>query len=179
MNEIWVFGYGSIMWNPGFRYERKRTCFLKGWERRFWQESSDHRGTLSMPGRVATIIRKKNNRCWGVAYNVAKLDANEVLQKLDARERNGYERMETVATSCLGYSFECLTYVAKPNNPYYSEEDSLHSIAKQAALAKGPSGANREYIMLIIQELRRLGVYERHAEAIWKILKDGTESCQR
>ena len=56
MSEIWIFGYGSLMWNPGFSYERKETCFIKGWERRFWQESSDHRGTVSMPGRVATII---------------------------------------------------------------------------------------------------------------------------
>ena len=179
MSEIWIFGYGSLMWNPGFSYERKETCFIKGWQRRFWQESSDHRGTVSMPGRVATIIRKKNSRCWGVAYNVAKLGASEVLQKLDARERNGYERMETIAISSSGYSFECLTYVAGPNNQYYSEEDSVQSIARQAALAQGPSGANREYIMLIIQQLRRLGVYERHAEAIWKILKDWRESCER
>ena len=176
MNEIWVFGYGSIMWNPGFRYKKKVTCFIKGWERRFWQESSDHRGTSSKPGRVATIIRKKNSRCWGIAYSVAKSDEKETFQRLDGRERNGYERTETIATSSLGYSFECVTYVAGPNNRYYSEEDSVHSIARQTARARGPSGANREYIMLIIRELRRLGVYERHTEAIWKNLKDRTES---
>ena len=107
-----------------FPTKGKKNMFHKRLGETILAESSDHRGTVSMPGRVATIIRKKNSRCWGVAYNVAKLGANEVLQKLDARERNGYERMETIAISSSGYSFECLTYVAGPNNQYYSEEDS-------------------------------------------------------
>ena len=170
MNGAWVFGYGSILWNPGFPYKTKTTCFIRGWERRFWQASSDHRGTPSFPGRVATLIQKKYSRCWGVAYNIHQQDENETLQSLDIREKNGYERTAVIATSLLGSSFDCLTYVAGPSNRYYAKGEPLTSIARQIEIARGPSGTNTEYIILMVQELRKLGVYDQHVEAIWKKL---------
>ena len=170
MNKAWVFGYGSIMWNPGFPYKTKKTCFITGWERRFWQASSDHRGTPSFPGRVATLIQKKYSRCWGVAYNIHQQDENETLQSLDIREKNGYERTAVIATSLLGSSFDCLTYIADPSNRYYLKGEPLTSIARQIEIARGPSGTNAEYIILMVQKLRKLGVYDQHVEAIWKEL---------
>ena len=173
MSGIWVFGYGSIMWNPGFSYKTKKTCFILGWERRFWQASSDHRGTESLPGRVVTLSQKKYSRCWGVAYNIDQRFENKVLESLDLREKNGYERIAIIATSLLGRSFDCLTYVAGPNNPYYLEEASLERIARQINRARGPSGTNAEYITSMIRELRRLGVYDQHVESIFKRLGGG------
>ena len=170
MNGAWIFGYGSIMWNPGFPYKTKKTCFIRGWERRFWQASSDHRGTPSFPGRVATLIQKKYSRFWGVAYNIHQQDENETLQSLDIREKNGYERTAVIATSLLGSSFDCLTYVAGPSNRHYLKGEPLTSIARQIEIARGPSGTNAEYITLMVQELRKLGVYDQHVEAIWKKL---------
>ena len=170
MNEAWIFGYGSIMWNPGFPYKTKKTCFIRGWERRFWQASSDHRGTPSFPGRVATLIQKKYSRCWGVAYNIHQQDENETLQSLDIREKNGYERTAVIATSLLGSSFDCLTYVAGPSNRHYLKGEPLTSIARRIEIARGPSGTNAEYVILMVQELRKLGVYDQHVEAIWKEL---------
>ncbi len=173
MNGIWIFGYGSIMWNPGFPYKTKKTCFISGWERRFWQASSDHRGTESFPGRVATLIQEKYKRCWGVAYNIDQHHENETLRSLDKREKNGYERTPVIATSLLGSSFDCLTYVAGPKNRYYVEGESLETISRQIDIARGPSGTNAEYTLLMIQELRKLGVYDQHVEAIGKKLSGG------
>ena len=116
------------------------------------------------------MIQKKYSRCWGVAYNIHQQDENETLQSLDIREKNGYERTAVIATSLLGSSFDCLTYIADPSNRYYLKGEPLTSIARQIEIARGPSGTNAEYIILMVQELRKLGVYDQHVEAIWKEL---------
>ena len=119
------------------------------------------------------FVTKKYSRCWGVAYNIDQRCENKVLESLDLREKNGYERIAIIATSLLGRSFDCLTYVAGPNNPYYSEEASLERVARQINRARGPSGTNAEYITSMIRELRRLGVYDQHVESIFKRLGGG------
>ena len=108
-----------------------------------------------------------------MAYNIDQRCENKVLESLDLREKNGYERIAIIATSLLGRSFDCLTYVAGPNNPYYLEEASLERIARQINRARGPSGTNAEYITSMIRELRRLGVYDQHVESIFKRLGGG------
>ena len=57
MNEsLWIFGYGSIIWKTGFDYDESRLAYLPDRARRFWQASTDHRGTIASPGRVVTLI---------------------------------------------------------------------------------------------------------------------------
>ena len=96
--------------------------------------------------------------------------ARQIIHSLDIREKNGYERTIVIATSLLGSSSDCLTYVAGPSNQYYLEGEPLTSIARQIEIARGPSGTNAEYITLMIKELRKLGVYDQHVEAVWKKL---------
>lgn len=95
---LWVFGYGSIVWKVGFAYEERRVCYARGWRRRFYQGSTDHRGTATFPGRTVTLERVEEGEdeppCWGAAYRVAPEDAEAVLALLEVREKQYDLRMQ-------------------------------------------------------------------------------------
>jgi cation transport protein ChaC len=107
---LWIFGYGSLVWKPpeGFHHVDETAGYIKGWERRFWQGSTDHRGLPGAPGLVATLLRadrlcSEEHRslekaedaiCWGKAYGYGEDEREQLLQYLDFREKNGYERTE-------------------------------------------------------------------------------------
>ncbi|XP_002735720.1 putative glutathione-specific gamma-glutamylcyclotransferase 2 [Saccoglossus kowalevskii] len=83
----WIFGYGSLIWRPNFEYKEKMVGHVKGFCRRFWQESVINRGTKEKPGRVAALMESDSeSKVWGVALYVSDTDKEEVLNKLITRE---------------------------------------------------------------------------------------------
>ncbi len=92
-DNMWIFGYGSLVWRPAFPYTQCQPGFVRGYSRKFWQASADHRGTPAYPGRVATLIEEPGAVCWGMAYRVDAARTAEVLEILDNRETGGYRRL--------------------------------------------------------------------------------------
>lgn len=166
---MWIFGYGSIIWKPGFEYVDKRAGYIDGWVRRFYQHSTDHRGVPGEPGRVATVvrtepIRAEEARCWGAVYRVDPEVREEIVESLDHRERGGYERheVEVVTPDHEGIVESALMYVASRENPNWGGEASVSEIAEQIAGAEGPSGANTEYVLELADSLREIGASDSH-----------------
>jgi cation transport regulator ChaC len=174
--DLWVFGYGSLVWRPAFPFLERRAGFIEGWSRRFWQGSTDHRGVPEAPGRVVTLVREARAICWGMAYRVAPTDRSDVLERLDHRESGGFERAE-VAVSLHGSGDEtrrALVYVAGEGNPNYLGPAPLESIAAQVRACVGPSGTNQEYLLRLAESLRDIGAEDDHVFDLARLVVDGT-----
>ncbi|MDX1382053.1 MAG: gamma-glutamylcyclotransferase, partial [Thermoanaerobaculia bacterium] len=161
---MWIFGYGSLMWRPGMEFEERRVAFIEGWARRFWQGSTDHRGVPGAPGRVVTLLPNPSERCWGVAYRIADTAWSDVLDRLDYREKGGYERRRVHIRFPDGEPSGAagLTYIATPANPNYLGPASLVVIAEQVQGASGPSGDNLDYVHRLASTLAAMGVEDEH-----------------
>lgn len=170
--EIWLFGYGSLIYKVDFPYLEKSPAYILGWQRRFWQGSHDHRGTPENPGRVVTLISQECARCDGMAYRVT---AEEFIH-LDHREKNGYLRYEVpvVLINQEGVEVEKLgiIYIADEDNSAYLGEDSEEAIAQHIANCRGPSGENSEYLILLDEALADLGVVDTHISQIRSYLSN-------
>ncbi len=166
--EIWLFGYGSLIYKADFPYLQRRPAHFKGYARRFWQGSHDHRGTPEAPGRVATLVADADAICVGMAYRITP----EVFAHLDHREKNGYLRVATALHFEDGDTAQALVYIADENNAAWLGPASEMNIARQIASARGPSGDNREYLLELAGALRELGADDAHVFAIERQLLD-------
>ncbi len=159
---VWLFGYGSLIYLVDFPYLESRPASIRGWSRRFWQGSHDHRGTEENPGRVVTLIKESGAICGGLAYLVEA----PVFEQLDHREKNGYLRVATDMTFDDGSHETGLTYIATPDNEAWIGAASEYDIAKHICGAEGPSGPNDEYLLELAHALRELGQQDDHVFAI-------------
>lgn len=156
--QVWLFGYGSLIYLVDFPYLQSRPASIRGWSRRFWQGSHDHRGTESSPGRVVTLIEQANALCGGMAYQVEAC----VFEQLDEREKNGYLRIATQLSFDDGSSDTGLVYIATADNEAWLGEASAYEIARQIYSAEGSSGANSEYLIELARALRELDIHDAH-----------------
>ena len=157
-DQIWLFGYGSLIYLVDFPYLDSKPACINGWSRRFWQGSHDHRGTLANPGRVVTLIEEEGALCGGIAYLVEA----PVFKQLDEREKNGYLRRSTEMTFADGSHAAGLIYIASPDNDAYLGEATELEIAQQICVAEGASGANSDYLLELAVALRELELQDQH-----------------
>jgi len=170
-DEFWLFGYGSLIWKPPPHYDRRVPGFVRGYVRRFWQASEDHRGTPEAPGRVVTLIEKSfwktlvdshassTDRVWGAAYRIEASKVTEVQEYLDIREINGYSIQYTPfwPSDRDLPSIRCLVYIGLPDNAQFMGPQDPQTLAEHICQSKGPSGENVEYLFMLEQALKELG----------------------
>lgn len=164
--ELWLFGYGSLLYKVDFPYLRSMPAAIQGWSRRLWQGSHDHRGTLEAPGRVLTLIETPGTLCHGVAYRVS----TTVFQHLDEREKNGYLRLEVPLLLADQAPCTGILYLATPDNGAWLGPASEQAIAEQIWQARGPSGQNRDYVWSLARALIKMNALDDHIHQIVTIL---------
>lgn len=168
---VWLFGYGSLIFKADFPWRERCPATIRGWVRRFWQGSHDHRGTPDAPGRVVTLIRQPGAVCTGMAYRVQ----GDVFEHLDVREKNGYLRLSARLAFASGGQAAGLVYIAGEDNGAFLGPAPEAEIARQIASAVGPSGPNLEYLRRLAAALRDLGADDPHVRAIEEHLPDGRD----
>lgn len=168
---MWIFGYGSLVWKADFPFEKKVVGYIKGYLRRFYQHSIDHRGVPDKPGRVVTLIPSDDleSRVWGIAYKINSADVDKVSQHLDYREKNGYTKSLVTfyphdSEKDVMEPFKLTIYVATQDNEAFAGPASIQRIAQQVITSKGPSGPNKEYIYNLASAMRAIapGVSDDH-----------------
>ncbi|KAL9229127.1 hypothetical protein vseg_004629 [Gypsophila vaccaria] len=167
---VWVFGYGSLIWKAGFKYDERLPGFIKGFRRVFYQGSTDHRGTPEYPGRTVTLEPAVDEFCCGVAYKISnKDDIETAITYLEVREKQYDQKVYVDFYTEVGDPTPALTgvlvYVGssdKKRNENYLGPAPLEEIAEQIVHAEGPSGPNRDYLFQLEKSLLELGCEDAH-----------------
>ena len=162
MSSVWVFGYGSLIWRPDIAFRERRIARVRGWKRRFWQGSHDHRGVPDAPGRVATLVPDPGESCEGVAYLIDGAAAKSTFAGLDHREKNGYERHEVRLEFRDGDSCDGVVYIAPTGNQAWLGPAPDAEMVEQIRRSAGPSGANIDYLRELAAALRALEIDDPH-----------------
>lgn len=156
---LWVFGYGSLIWDPGFPVAERRIASLKHWHRSFCMRSIHHRGTVESPGLVLALDRAAGASCAGVAFRVEPGAEAATLAGLRARELVSSAYLEKVlAVDSAEGPLMALTYVVDRDHDQYCGGLPLAEQARIIAGATGGRGANRDYLWATVAHLAELGI---------------------
>jgi cation transport protein ChaC len=163
--DLWVFGYGSLMWSPCFDYTDKTLGRAHGYHRALCILSTRYRGTQRKPGLVMGLCR--GGSCWGVAYRIRAPRQRRALARLWYREmpRRVYEP-RLIAVRIKGKTVRALAFVADPAHPSFVRELDLHGRARLVAQGIGIRGPCVDYIRNTLDHMHDVGVRDPHLERI-------------
>lgn len=160
LRPLWVFGYGSLIWHPGFPVAEQSIAVLQGYHRSFCMSSIHHRGTVEKPGLVLALDPAPGHSCRGVALRVEDGHEAETLSGLRERELVSSAYLEAVVDITLsnGHQVTALTYIVDQDHVQYCGGMELEKQATIIAQATGGRGDNTEYLWNTSRHLEQLGI---------------------
>ena len=167
--QLWVFGYGSLMWRPDFPFEEVKLARLDGWHRRFCIVSRYYRGTDKRPGLVLGL--DQGGTCIGRAFLIAPENAARVLGYLREREQiSGVYRETQTRVTLLDEphrAVRAVVFIAERAHPSFVRPLPLRSEAAIVGRAAGGTGTNLDYLISTLEDLRELGIREAQLERLF------------
>lgn len=160
--DLWVFGYGSLMWRPDFPFIEKHPARITGLHRSLCVYSFVHRGTPERPGLVLGLDR--GGECHGIAFRVAASEREKTILYLRAREQVTAVYQETLHGAFLltepAQRVQALTYVVNRGHQQYAGPLTLEQRLHHIRQGHGQSGPNREYVLSTVSALESLGCHD-------------------
>jgi cation transport protein ChaC len=174
--DLWIFGYGSLMWAPGFRYRERCAGHVYGYHRSLCVYSRRYRGSPERPGLVVGLCA--GGSCWGMAYRVAARRARRVLEYLWRREMRNrvYAARFVSARVARARTVRALAFVANEAHPQFAGDLDVAHMARLVAGGSGERGHSIEYLRRTIAHLHALGVPDPHLQ---RVLRDATALRER
>src|SRR5262245_40889854 len=172
-DDLWVFGYGSLMWRPGFEFLERAEARLIGAHRALCVYSFVHRGTPERPGLVLGL--DLGGACRGIAYRIAAARRAETIRYLRAREQ-----VTMIYRECMRHvrlkseparSVSALCYMVDRSHPQYAGRLTLDQQLHHVRQGHGQSGANRDYVIATVSSLEAIGYRETELHLLADRLK--------
>ncbi len=174
--DLWVFGYGSLMWRPGFAFEEQVPARLIGAHRALCVYSFDHRGTAERPGLVLGLDR--GGACRGIAFRVAAARRDDTIAYLRAREQTTNVYHEVMRSVWLHGDprrrVGALTYIVDRGHVQYAGRLSLQQQLHYVRQGHGRSGANRDYVLSTVKSIEMQGFHDAPLHQLAAMLSAGT-----
>lgn len=172
-DEFWVFGYGSLMWRPGFDYIYKTPALLDGFHRSLCVYSYVHRGTREIPGLVFGLDHGRS--CRGIAFSVQQENWQKTVEYLQEREQVTAVYLESTQQISLddnsSKTVNALTFLVDRNHEQYAGELSMDEQLTFINQGKGQSGICRDYVIAAANQLKELDVEDKNLQALAKTLE--------
>ena len=166
MGDFWVFGYGSLMWRPGFAHTETHRARLHGYRRALCVRSFVHRGTPERPGLVLGLDR--GGSCLGLAFRVPGELRDEVTAYLRERELVTQVYLERTLAVRLdsGEKVSAMTYIVDRQHAQYAGALDVEDAAGRVSGSVGVSGPNEEYVFNTVTHLKALGIRDHWLENV-------------
>jgi len=167
MEQFWIFGYGSLMWRPGFDYVRSETARVHGYHRSLCVYSHVHRGTPEQPGLVLGLDR--GGSCHGIAFQVAPDIWEKTISYLRAREQvtSVYlERRKNIMLIESNRTVEAVTYVVDRTHSQYAGILDDDALEHHVRLGRGASGHCIDYVLNTLTHLREMNIHDPALERL-------------
>lgn len=164
---VWVFAYGSLIWNPGFTWDSYRRATVHGWHRCFSMKMERWRGTPEQPGLMMALER--GGSCEGIAYRLPADNAVGELVNLLKREVEGVEdsaHIRWVKARTDDERFQALVFYALPKGVDFPKRPSLDMAAHMLARACGHAGSGAAYLHRTVEKLAEHGICDRN---LWRL----------
>lgn len=166
MGDFWVFGYGSLIWNPGFAHVETSRARLSGYRRALCVRSWVHRGTQERPGLVLGLDR--GGSCVGMAFRVPGELHDEVMSYLRERELVTHVYLERQVRLRLddGRSVQAIAYVCDRSHQQFAAGVDAEEAIEIIRNAVGRSGDNPSYVKSTVEHLQALGIRDHWLERV-------------
>jgi cation transport protein ChaC len=159
--DVWLFGYGSLIWNPIIRYEERCVARVHGFHRRFCLWSHVNRGSMQKPGLVLGL--DAGGSCHGVAFRIAARHAAEELRLLWRREMVlGSYCPRWVPIDAGGSAMRAITFVVNRRHPSYAGKLPLETVIRTLVSTRGYLGTSAEYLLETVKGLVEHGVRDAY-----------------
>ncbi|MHC2435244.1 gamma-glutamylcyclotransferase [Bradyrhizobium sp. USDA 4451] len=172
--DLWVFGYGSLMWKPGFEYLEQVPARLIGEHRALCVYSFDHRGTPEKPGLVLGLDR--GGACRGIAFRVAARLRHDTIAYLRSREQTTNVYREVMRSVWLENAARdrvpALAYVVDRGHVQYAGRLSLAEQQRLVLQGHGRSGNNRDYVLSTVASIEKQGFRDAQLHQLAAMLHD-------
>ncbi len=169
--DVWIFGYGSLIWNPAFHHVERRIARLHGYHRRFCLWSHLGRGSAERPGLMLGLER--GGSCFGMAFRIAAAAVADELEIVWRREMfGGAYRPRWVRLHTGAGPVAAVTFPIEPEHPRYAGRQPEAAVVAALAHAEGPLGTARSYLDNTVDHLEAHGIRDRSLSRLRRLVAE-------